>query len=103
MPIVEIIVTPDVKSTEEPGITPETVSKSKKKSKKKLANKSTEPETPVAVETTAVEATAVETTIETQEVPTSAPFVEIEVPENKQSEVKEEGKFSILKLPTFVN
>jgi hypothetical protein len=93
VPVVEIVVTPDIKSTEESGIAPETVSKSKKKSKKKSANKSTEPEMPVAVETT----------IETQEVSASPPFVEIEVPENKEIEVKEEGKFSILKLATFVN
>jgi hypothetical protein len=91
VPIVEIIVTPDIKSTEESGIAPETVAKSKKKSKKKSANKSTEPEMPVAVEAT----------LESQEVPAS-PFVEIEVPEIKQNEVKEECKFSILKLSTFV-
>jgi hypothetical protein len=90
---VEIIVTPDVKSTEESGIAPETVAKSKKKSKKKSANKCAEPETPVAVETK----------IGTQEVSASPPTVEIEVPENKENEIKEEGKFYIFKLSTFVN
>lgn len=92
MPVVEIIVTADTKSTEESGIVAETVSKSKKKSKKKSANKSAEPEMPVAVETT----------IETQEVTASPQFVEIEVPENKENEVKEEGKLSILKLAAFM-
>lgn len=89
VPIVEIIVTPDIKSTEESGIAPETAAKSKKKSKKKSANKSTEPEMPVAVETT----------IETQEASASPPFVEIEVPENKQNEVKEELKPKVESIP----
>jgi hypothetical protein len=88
---VEIVITPDTKSTEGSGIIPETVAKSKKKSKKKSTTKSAESEMPVAIETT----------IETQEV-SGPPFVENEVPENKQNEVKEEGKFSIMKLPTFI-
>jgi hypothetical protein len=89
---VEIIITSDTKSTEESGIIPETVAKSKKKYKKKSAIKFAESEMPVAVETT----------IETQEV-SGPPFVENEVPENKQNEVKEEGKFYIMKLSTFIN
>jgi hypothetical protein len=90
VPIVEIIVTPDIKSTEESGIIPETVAKSKKKSKKKSTNKSAESETPMTVETT----------IETQEV-SASPFVESEAPEDKQNEV--EGKFSIITLSAFIN
>jgi pyruvoyl-dependent arginine decarboxylase (PvlArgDC) len=82
VPVVEIIVTPDIKSNDESGIIPETVTKSKKKSKKKSSNKSAESEMSVSVETT----------IETQEV-SASPFVESEVPEYKQSDVKEEGNF----------
>ena len=87
MPVVEVTVTPEIKSGEESGIVPETAAKSKKKSKKKLAIKSAEPEIPVATETT----------IETQEETQPAPVVEIEVAHSKQSEVKEEGKISIMK------
>jgi len=78
--IVEVTVTPEIKSGEESGIVPETAVKSKKKSKKKSATKSAEPEIPVATETT----------IETQEVTQPAPVVEIKVAHSKQSEVKEE-------------
>jgi hypothetical protein len=92
VPIVEVTVTPEIKSGEESGIVPETAVKSKKKSKKKSAIKSAEPEVPVPAETM----------IETQEVSQPAPVVEIKVAHNKQSEVKEEGKASIMKWSTVV-
>jgi len=92
VPIVEVTVTPEIKSGEESGIVPETAVKSKKKSKKKSATKSAEPEIPVATETT----------IETQEVTQPAPVVEIKVAHSKQSEVKEEGKTSIMKWSIVV-
>jgi len=87
VPIVEVAVTPEVKSGEESGTVPETTVKSKKKGKKKSAIKSAEPEVPVATETT----------IETQEETQPAPVVELEVAPIKQNEVKEEGKTSIMK------
>lgn len=87
MPIVEVTVTPEIKSGEESGVVPETAVKSKKKSKKKSAIKSAEPEVPVATETM----------IETQEETQPAPVVELKVAPSKQSEIKEEGKTSIMK------
>jgi hypothetical protein len=86
-PVVEVIVTPEIKSMEESGIAPETAAKSKKKSKKKSAGKSSEPEARVVTETT----------IETQEVIPPPPVVEIKVVQNQQNEVKEDGKFCLLK------
>lgn len=92
VPVVEVIVTPEIKSTEESGIAPETAAKSKKKSKKKSSSRTSETETSVAAEST----------IETREV-IPPPSVEINVAQNKQSEVKEEGKFFHLKWFKFVH
>jgi hypothetical protein len=92
VPVVEIAVTPEVKSGEEYGIVPEAVAKSKKKTKKKSAIKSAEPEISMTTDTT----------IETQEVLQPPPVVEIKVAQNKQNEVKEEGKTSLMKWPTVV-
>lgn len=92
MPVVEVTVTPEIKSGEESGIVPETAVKSKKKGKKKSAIKSAEPEVP----------TVTETTIETQEVTQHPPVVEIKVAQNKQNDVKEEGKPCVMKWSTVV-
>jgi len=89
VPIVEVTVTPEIKSGEESGIVPETAVKSKKKSKKKSAIKSAEPEVPVATETT----------IETQEETQPAPVVELKVAPSKQSEVKEEVQHEAESVP----
>jgi hypothetical protein len=91
VPVVEVIVTPEIKSAEESGIALETAAKSKKKSKKKSSGKSSETEAPVAAEPT----------IETEEVAAPPPVVEIKVAQNEQNEVKEEGKIFLLKLFKF--
>lgn len=89
VPVVEVTVTPEIKSDEEAGIILETAVKSKKKGKKKSVIKSAEPEIPVATETT----------IETQEVTQPPPVVETKVLQNKQNEVKEEVKHHAESVP----
>ena len=80
VPVVEVVITPEIKSNDESVNAVDAATKSKKKSKKKPANKPTETDTSVTNETTT----------KTQDAALSTPVVEIKITENK---IKEEGNY----------
>ncbi|KAJ9580274.1 hypothetical protein L9F63_004087 [Diploptera punctata] len=85
IPVVEVAVSPEVKSNEE-SANVDAAARSKKKNKKKSGSKPTEPEAPATIET-----------IETQDDTHSTPVVEIKITENK---LKEEVKPKIMEPMT---